>query len=70
MAAHLDNLTDEQCKIASILWACETQEEADEAVERGGIEFAKIRSLLIAAVFDDVEHTKDAQTLIARIKNG
>jgi hypothetical protein len=68
MAAHLDNLTDEQCKIASILWACETQEEADEVVDRGGIEYAKIRSLLIAAFFDDVEHIKDAQALIERIK--
>lgn len=68
MAAHLENLTDEQCKIASILWACETQEEADEVVERGGIEYAKIRSLLIAAVFDDVEHIRDAQALIERIK--
>lgn len=68
MAADLDNLTDEQCKIASILWACETQEEADEAVKKGGIEFAKIRSLLIAAVFDDVEHIRDALALIERIK--
>lgn len=68
MAAHLENLTDEQCKIASILWACETQEEADEVVEKGGIEYAKIRSLLIAAVFDDVEHIRDAQALIERIK--
>ena len=68
MAAHLDNLTDEQCKIASILWACETQEEADAVVKKGGIEYAKIRSPLIAAVFDDVEHIRDAQELIERIK--
>ena len=66
MAAHLDNLTDEQCKIASILWACETQEEADEVVERGGIEYAKIRSLLIAAVFDDVEHLKEANAILSK----
>jgi hypothetical protein len=68
MAVQLDNLTDEQCKIASILWACETQEEADEVVEKGGIEFAKIRSLLIAAAFDDIEHIRDAQALVERIK--
>ena len=68
MPIQLGNLTEEQCKIADILWACETREEADEVVENGGIEFAKIRSLLIAAVFDDVEHVKDAQALIERIK--
>jgi hypothetical protein len=65
---NLDKLTDEQCKIADALWACDTFEETEELVESGGIEVAKIRSLLMFAFFDDVPHTTEALNLLKKFK--
>ena len=62
----LENLTPTQCSIADTLWTCNTQAEVQEAVERGGIEYAKIYSLMIAASFDNVPNTEMAMEVLSK----
>lgn len=66
---NLENLTDEQCRIADILWSCDTRDALDVVVEQGGIEFAKIRDLMLVASFDNVLHTDDALAVLNKYRN-
>ncbi len=62
----LEKLSDQQCRIADALWACDTREEVEEAIEKGGIEYAKIYSLMIVASFDNVPNTEMAMELLSK----
>ena len=62
----LENLTEAQCSIADALWDCNTREEVEEAIEKGGIEYAKIYSLMIVASFDNVPNTKMAMVVLSK----
>lgn len=62
----LENLTPTQCSIADALWTCNTREEVEEAIEKGGIEYAKIYSLMIVASFDNVLNTEMAMELLSK----
>lgn len=56
--------TDEQKRIADLLWSCQTTQEVNVVLRAFGIEAYIVREMMIAASFDDVEDVAFAQQVL------
>ena len=67
----LDGLTEQQVKIADMLWACDTLEQARAVVDRFGNEASVVMELMLLASLDNdvdnMEEYPDAQQLLNKI---
>lgn len=53
--------TDEQRRIADLMWACQTNEEVNVVLRAFGLEAYIVREMLVAATYDEVEDVALAQ---------
>ena len=56
-----------QVKIADLLWVAETQEEVNSILRVFGHDARVVYNMMLAATFDQVEDTPDADRVIKRI---
>jgi hypothetical protein len=72
MAITLEGLTQQQSKIADMIWSCESQQAVDQLMRALPTEFRRdavvVHQLMIAAVMDQhMEITEDVKEHIGRI---
>lgn len=60
--------TPDQVKIADLLWVAETQEEVNVILKVFGHDARVVYELMIAATYDQVEDTPDADRVIQRYR--
>ena len=53
--------TDEQKRIADLLWACQSQAEVNVVLRAFGLQAYIVKEMIIAATYDDVEDVALAQ---------
>lgn len=58
--------TKEQCEIADLLWACESNEEALQVVRTYGKPAEVVYNMMVAAAFDDVTDVTQAQSILEK----
>jgi len=58
----------EQHWIAEQVWSCETQEDLDALLARGGPEYVTIRDLIVHAALDEVKSCEDAKEMLAQFR--
>jgi hypothetical protein len=58
----------DQIKIADLLWVAETQEEVNVILKVFGHDARVVYELMIAATYDQVEDTPDADRVIQRYR--
>ena len=56
-----------QVKIADLLWVAQTQREVTAILNTFGHDARVVYEMMIAATFDEVEHTQDAERVIQRL---
>ena len=56
--------TDEQKRIADLLWACQSQAEVNVVLRAFGLEAYIVKEMIIAATYDDVEDVALAQQVL------
>lgn len=56
-----------QHKIADLLWVAQTQQEVNAILRVFGHDARVVYEMMIAATFDEVEHTQDAERVIQRL---
>lgn len=56
-----------QHKIADLLWVAETQEEVNSILRVFGHDAQVVYHMMIAATFDEVDNTHEAQRVIQRL---
>ena len=56
-----------QHKIADLLWVAQSQQEVNAILRVFGHDARVVYEMMIAATFDEVEHTQDAERVIQRL---
>ena len=56
-----------QHKIADLLWVAQSQQEVNAILRVFGHDARVVYEMMIAATFDKVEHTQDAERVIQRL---
>lgn len=56
--------TQRQVQIADLLWAADTQQEAQAVIRKFGHEAVVVQQMIIAAAFDEVTDLSDAQHVL------
>ena len=56
--------TNEQKRIADLMWACQTNEEVNVLLRAFGLEAYIVREMLVAATYDEVEDVAFAQQVL------
>lgn len=56
-----------QHKIADLLWVAQSQQEVNSILRVFGHDAHVVYNMMIAATFDEVEHTQDADRVIQRL---
>ncbi len=54
-------MTDEQKRIADLLWTCQSQEEVNVVLRVFGIEAYIVKEMILAEVYDDIDDVEIAQ---------
>ncbi len=57
-----------QCKIADLLWEAKSLEEVDKIIRVFGHDARVVYNMMIAATFDQVDDTPDADRVIDRFR--
>lgn len=55
-----------QCEIADLLWACESQAEADVVIRKFGHDAVVVQQMIIAAAFDEITDVSQAQSILEK----
>ena len=56
-----------QHKIADLLWVAQSQQEVNSILRVFGHDAHVVYNMMVAASFDEVEHTQDAERVIQRL---
>lgn len=56
-----------QHKIADLLWVAQSQQEVNSILRVFGHDAHVVYNMMVAATFDEVEHTQDAERVIQRL---
>ena len=56
-----------QHKIADLLWVAQSQQEVNSILRVFGHDAYVVYNMMVAASFDEVEHTQDAERVIQRL---
>jgi len=56
-----------QHKIADLLWVAQSQQEVNSILRVFGHDAYVVYNMMVAATFDEVEHTQDAERVIQRL---
>lgn len=57
-----------QVEIADLLWAADTQKEADAVIRKFGREAVVVQQMIIAAAFDNITDVSDAAHVLENLK--
>ena len=57
-------MTDEQKKIADLLWACQSQQEVNVVLRIFGIQGYIVKEMILAEVYDDCDDVELAQEVL------
>ena len=55
-----------QVEIADLLWAADTQQEAQAVIRKFGREAVVVQQMILAAAFDEVSDVSDAQEVLGK----
>jgi len=53
--------TDEQRRIADLLWSCQSQVEVNVVLRAFGVQAYIVKEMILAAVYDDIDDVELAQ---------
>lgn len=56
-----------QHKIADLLWVAQSQQEVNSILRVFGHDARVVYEMMVAAAFDEVEHTQDVERVIQRL---
>ena len=56
--------TNEQKRIADLLWACQSQQEVNIVIRAFGVQAQIVKEMMIAATYDDIEDVALAQQVL------
>jgi hypothetical protein len=63
----IDFKTDEQKRIADLLWNCQSQQEVNIVIRAFGIQAQIVKEMIIAATYDQIQETDLAERVLVDI---